>query len=175
MDTLGSLLDNLTQALFTLDASLPWLAAVLGLACVGHGLILCIRHTKTHTHLGAGLAHLCIGFLLFSIHAFVEALSLSFFEEEVSLSKELSHIAGTSVIRPYLRFSVAVVVLVGTISILKGLWYLRRASMENDTPLVLGIGHIAAGVVCVNIITFAEILGKTCGGAVQQILTLLFL
>ena len=174
MESLGTMLSRLTNALVSADTTLTVLALVLGVAFVGHGLLALIRHSKTGSHLGIGLGELFLGFLLVGLPSFINAFSLTLFEEEASLSRELGKIAAPQEISPYLTFAIAVVVLVGIASVIRGFVYLRNASSGRDEYTWLGLTHIVAGILCINTIPLAQLLGNTCGGIVQSILSLLF-
>ncbi|MBQ7607322.1 MAG: hypothetical protein IJU76_05070 [Desulfovibrionaceae bacterium] len=174
METVGSLLTNLTSALSGLAPLFETVAAVLGIAFVGYGLLALIDHARFGHSLAKGLTSLGIGFLLVGINAFASALSLSLFEEEISLAREVGKVRADALLSPYFSFAVTVVFLVGSVSVIRGLLFLRRVGAGQESCFWPGVSHLLAGVLCLNIVTFARFFGNTCGGLVQNLITHLF-
>ncbi len=173
-DALADVLNNLTEALLPLDGHLLTFAAVIGFVLVGTGLLRLARSRGLSTGTGAAIIQIVLGFPLFGCKAFIAAASVTLFEEEASLSSQLGLLQRTDLFRPYIRFAVTCVILLGIVSIIRGLLRLRDASLGASQGVALGLTHLLAGLVCVNIVTFARIFAATAGGIVEQIITKIF-
>ena len=173
-DSLADVLANLTEALLPLNSHLLTLASVCGLFFVGGGLLRLARTRGLSTGTGQALGSIVIGFLLFGLKALVLAASTSLFEEEASLVSQLALVQKSSLFQPYIRFAVTCVVLLGLISIIRGLIRLRNASLGIPQSMASAITHLLAGIVCVNIVTFARLFGATAGGMVEAVIKSIF-
>ena len=174
-DDFGIMLDNLTQTLGTLDDTFYVVSAISGLSLIGISLIkLKTCSTQHNANVFPHLLTLLFGTLLFGLKTFIDAASLSLFEQEAALSHELNQIAVDSIFKPYLRFAITVTVLLGIYSAIKGLMRLRQASLGQETCFWQGLTHLLGGIACINIVTLARLIGQTTGGAVQSLISKLF-
>ncbi|MBQ7585024.1 MAG: hypothetical protein IJU40_02095, partial [Desulfovibrionaceae bacterium] len=112
-DTLAEILDNLSQSLLNLDQSFYVVAAIMGLAFIGWGLITLKRSAISPQPLTPALISILLGTLLFSLQTLVDAASISLFEQEASLTRELTLNSDLNLLKPYIRFAVIVVVILG--------------------------------------------------------------
>ena len=172
-DALASMLTNLSSALQGLEQTFLLLAAVVGLWLIGRGLLQ-LRSTPTSPGRPiVGLSTLFVGMLLFSLKALLDAASRTLFEQEAALNSQLNLTQGTGIIEPYVQFAVTIVVLLGIYSVLKGLLYLQRSSAQEQY-VWSALSHLGGGIICINIITFAKIVGNSAGGVLQDLINKLF-
>ncbi|MCR5562137.1 MAG: hypothetical protein K6F46_02020 [Desulfovibrio sp.] len=173
-DALADVLANFSEALLPLNEHLLTFASVAGFVLVGGGLLHLARTRGLSTGTGQALCSILIGFLLFGLKALIIQASTSLFTEEACLTSQLALLHNEPLFKPYIRFAVLTVILLGLISIIRGLCKLREASLGIPRSLASAITHLLAGLICVNIVTFAKIFGATAGGMVEEIIKTLF-
>ena len=140
-DALATILSNLSEALLGLEKVFYTMAGVLGFLLLGFGLWRLTRVAKYGESALPALGSCSVGVLLFGLEAFTKAASLTLFEEEASLSSQINKISNPSVMAPYLKFAVTVVVLLGIISLIRGFLRLRAASLGQEESLWPGLTH----------------------------------
>ncbi|MBR4742319.1 MAG: hypothetical protein IK079_05425 [Desulfovibrio sp.] len=166
-DDFSQILINLNTALLSVDQTLYTVASITGFVLIGASLLSLANPHGTKTR---HLLTLILGCLLFSCKTFVNVLSLTLFEQEARLAQDSS----ASLLAPYVHFAVTVFFLLGIVSIIKGLLRLRQLNSGEENAIWSGLTHLFAGVLCVNIQTFAHVFGRTAGGIVQNIIEKLF-
>ncbi|MCR4666943.1 MAG: hypothetical protein K5657_06580 [Desulfovibrio sp.] len=167
---LESILENLAAVLGGLDQTVYTVSAVIGVAFVGRALFLMKHGERT----GIALTTLALGVMLFSLKSLISAASLSLFEEEAGLLSQLAGIRNQGLLSPYIHFAVTIVVLVGILSILRGILKLHASATGHGESFWQGLTHLFAGILCVNIVTFARLFGQSAGGVVAELIEALF-
>ena len=112
------------------------------------------------------------GFLLLNLPAVLDAASYTIFDQ--STSEWMSYSSSTEdVFGKYKEFAVYLTTLIGLIGFGVGVLKLRQV---RDNPYVFGkaLAFMTGGTVAVNIITFAEAIGVTIGGDVENIIKSFF-
>ena len=170
-DALALMLTNLSQILSNLDQTVYVLAAIIGLTLIGLSLLKLKDSAQKSTPVLPHILTLLLGTLLFSLKAFIDAASLSLFEQEAALSQELNQIAVANIYQPYINFAVTVTVILGIIAVPQGLLRLRAASLGQPEYFWPGLTHLLAGIACINIVTLTRIIANSIGGAFANIIS----
>ncbi|BBO86759.1 hypothetical protein DSCO28_73250 (plasmid) [Desulfosarcina ovata subsp. sediminis] len=175
MEVDAEVLENIISAL------IPWWSAIskifylVGFCMIVFGVAGIARHQKLQGWQdNQKLSYLSVfcGVVLLNLPGLLDATSWTIFSE--SSTQTLSYSAPTSdVFGLYIQLSVYIIILVGLIATGRGVMMIRRQAYD---PFVLGtaMAHIIGGVVAVNILKFAEMVGDTAGGDVEVIISNFF-
>lgn len=172
---LSVILNNLVGVVGGAIVPITYISYVVGMVLLGAG-IMSLRRYGDDRGGGAGakpFLTIVIGVTLLSIGTAVAMFSESVFG---SGTKDLlSQVpSGSGVIDGYIRFAVTLVIVVGFYCVIKGLLKLKNTGEGRDDQFWSGCTHIAGGLICCNIVTFAKMVGSAAGGVVQELVTKLF-
>ena len=160
---------------------LPWWGAIckifylVGFCLIVFGWTGVARHQKLQgwqDNQKLGWLSVLSGVLLLNLPGLMDATSWTIFND-VS-NQALSYSAPTAdVYGLYIQLAVYIIILVGLIATGRGVLMIRRQAYD---PFVMGTAmfHIIGGVIAVNIISFAEMVGETAGGDVDVIISNFF-
>lgn len=170
---------NITAELKVIWPILMKLTSFVGLIFIASSIFLAVNPQYTMMMRSAlsslpnkmSLIFFCIGVLLLRLPAFLYHVSDSVFNNSsltvLSYQALSTGVTKDGAIGIYLDFFITVVMIVGLISVLKGLiGYAIQGG--NAQALAATVMHIGVGAICVNISLFMQHIGASLGGVYQS-------
>lgn len=106
------------------------------------------------------------GIFLLNLPKFLDTVSESFFKKGSMHGLSFAEVKVTGDMGIYIKFSLAIVVLVGLFSVIKGCVMLKN-SMENPEIFWQSVTHIGGGTLAINSVQFIKMIGESLGHTVN--------
>ncbi|MCP4024114.1 MAG: hypothetical protein GY729_19890 [Desulfobacteraceae bacterium] len=175
-----SILTNIIKALGPWWGTINLFAYLIGILFVGWGLFYLSRAggasrqmvTSGQNFIAKFAGAFVAGIFLMNLNNMFDLFSQTLFEQDSQKNLSFS-VAAKGPAGTYIEFAVTIVILMGLLGVIKGC-ILLRYSAEDPKSLWRALTHIVGGVICINILAFIDMLGKTLDGNFETQINLLF-